>query len=387
MPEVGNSIADVPCRSAGLRPDWREPMGERGQRSQDLVHRPPIAQRLSLVAIVVGGLMFAYGEGQSKKMLAGIVFGIGMAIGGYLVNYFNRFGRQWQTYVEAEGDYRTNIDNIGQFYVQSANGGQVPLSAVTTVHRTTGPEFTMRFNEHEGAQLNIAGAPGYSSGQVMAALEDVFKQNMPSQMGFDYEGMSFQEQQAAQGVPPAAIFGLSLLFVFLILAPQYESWSLPFSVLLSTPVAVLGAYLALTLRAFENDIYAQIGLVMLIGLSAKNAILIVEFARAEYARGESIYDAALGAARLRFHPIIMTAFAFIFGLAPLWVASGAGGVSRQILGTAVIGGMLASTTIAVFLVPVTFSVVEQLVHRFSKPAETASATSHASLHSEERGEG
>jgi hydrophobic/amphiphilic exporter-1 (mainly G- bacteria), HAE1 family len=324
---------------------------------------------------------------QQQVNLSDVYTTLQTFMGGYLVNYFNRFGRQWQTYVEAEGDYRTNIDNISQFYVQSANGGQVPLSAVTTVHRTTGPEFTMRFNEHEGAQLNIAGAPGYSSGQVMAALEDVFKQNMPSQMGFDYEGMSFQEQQAAQGVPPAAIFGLSLLFVFLILAAQYESWSLPFSVLLSTPVAVLGAYLALTLRSFENDIYAQIGLVMLIGLSAKNAILIVEFARAEYARGESIYDAALGAARLRFRPIIMTAFAFILGLAPLWVASGAGGVSRQILGTAVIGGMLASTTIAVFLVPVTFSVVEQLVHRFSKPAETASATSHASLHSEERGEG
>jgi hydrophobic/amphiphilic exporter-1 (mainly G- bacteria), HAE1 family len=302
---------------------------------------------------------------QQQVSLADVYTTMQTFMGGYLVNYFNRFGRQWQTYVEAEGDYRTNINNIGQFYVQSANVRQVPLSAVTTVRRTTGAEFTTRFNEYEAAQLNIVGAPGYSSGQVMAALEQVFKETMPPGLGYDYEGMSFQEQQAARGVPPVVIFSLSLLFVFLILAAQYESWSLPFSVLLSTPVAVLGAYLALNLRSLENDVYAQIGLVMLIGLSAKNAILIVEFARSEYASGESIYDAALGAARLRFRPIIMTAFAFILGCVPLWVATGAGGVSRQILGTVVIGGMLAATVIAVFLIPVTFSVVERVSHRFS----------------------
>jgi len=225
--------------------------------------------------------------------------------------------------------------------------------------------------------LNISGAPGYSSGQVMAALEQVFKETMPPGMGYDYSGMSFQEKRAAQGVPPAVIFGLSLLFVFLILAAQYESWSLPFSVLLTTPVAVLGAYLALNLRSLENDVFAQIGLVMLIGLSAKNAILIVEFARSEYAQGESIYDAALGAARLRFRPIIMTAFAFIFGCVPLWVATGAGGVSRQILGTVVIGGMLSATLIAVFLIPVTFSAVERVMHRLSKGGRVTLDSSHA----------
>lgn len=303
---------------------------------------------------------------QQQVSLSDVYTTLQTFMGGYLVNYFNRFGRQWQTYVEAEGDYRTNVDNIGQFYVQSANGGQVPLSAVTSVRRVTGPEFTMRFNEYSAAQINIVGAPGYSSGQIMAALEQVFKETMPPEMGFDYQGMSFQEQKAAQGVPAAAIFGLSLLFVFLILAALYESWSLPFSVLLSTPIAVLGAYMALNLRSLENDVFAQIGLVMLIGLSAKNAILIVEFAKAEYERGESIFEAALGAARLRFRPIIMTAFAFILGCVPLWTATGAGGVSRQILGTVVIGGMLAATLIAVFFVPVTFSVVERLNHRFSK---------------------
>jgi HAE1 family hydrophobic/amphiphilic exporter-1 len=314
---------------------------------------------------------------QQQVSLSDVYATMQTFMGGQLVNYFNRFGRQWQTYVEAEGEYRTNIDNIGQFYVRSANGGQVPLSAVTTVRRTTGPEFTMRFNEYQGAQLNISGAPGYSSGQVMAALEQVFKETMPLGMGYDYSGMSFQEKKAVQGVPPAVIFGLSLLFVFLILAAQYESWSLPFSVLLTTPVAVLGAYLALKLRGLENDVFAQIGLVMLIGLSAKNAILIVEFARSEYAQGKSIYDAALGAARLRFRPIIMTAFAFIFGCVPLWVATGAGGVSRQILGTVVIGGMLSATLIAVFLIPVTFSAVERVMHRLSKGGRVTLDSSHA----------
>jgi HAE1 family hydrophobic/amphiphilic exporter-1 len=314
---------------------------------------------------------------QQQVSLSDVYTTMQTFMGGFLVNYFNRFGRQWQTYVEAEGDYRTSINNIGQFYVRSANGGQVPLSAVTTVRRRTGPEFTMRFNEYEGAQLNISGAPGYSSGQVMAALEQVFKETMPPGMGYDYSGMSFQEQKAAQGVSPGVIFGLSLLFVFLILAAQYESWSLPFSVLLSTPVAVMGAYLALNLRGLENDVFAQIGLVMLIGLSAKNAILIVEFARAEYASGKSIYDAALGAARLRFRPIIMTAFAFILGCVPLWVATGAGGVSRQILGTVVIGGMLAATVIAVFLIPVTFSTVEWISHRLSGSGRTTLDSKHA----------
>jgi HAE1 family hydrophobic/amphiphilic exporter-1 len=284
-------------------------------------------------------------------------------MGGYLVNYFNRFGRQWQTYVEAEGDSRTKIQNIDQFYVRSANGGQVPLASLVHVRQITGPEFIMRFNEFNAAQLNIAGAPGYSSGQVRAALEQAFQQTMPSGMGFDYQGMSFQEQRAAEGVPAWAVFGLSLLFVFLILAGLYESWTLPFSVLLSTPVAILGAYLALSMRSLENDIFATIGLVMLIGLSAKNAILIVEFAVQRYRSGQSIAEAALHAARLRFRPIVMTALAFIFGCLPLWTASGAGGVSRRILGTVVIGGMLLATVLGILMIPVTFSVVEYLSHR------------------------
>ncbi len=287
-------------------------------------------------------------------------------LGAYLVNYFNRFGRQWQTYVEAEGSSRTNIANINQFYVRSANGGQVPLGSLVRTKQITGPEFTTRFNEYPAAQINISGKPGYSSGQVRAALEQVYAQTMPAGMGFDYSGITYQEQQAAKGVPASAVFGLSLLFVFLILAGLYESWTLPFSVLLSTPVAILGAYIALSLRSFENDIFATIGLIMLIGLSAKNAILIVEFAVTNYKAGQSISDAALHAARLRFRPIVMTALAFIFGCLPLWIATGSGAASRQILGTVVIGGMLLATLVGILMIPVSFSVVEYLSHRFSR---------------------
>ena len=303
---------------------------------------------------------------QQQVSLSDIYVTMQTFMGGSLVNYFNRFGRQWQTYVEAEGSSRMKIDNINQFYVRSANGGQVPLSSLVSVKQITGPEFIFRFNEYNAAQLNIVGAPGFSSGQIRAALEQTFAQSMPTEMGFDYSGMSFQEQKAAQGVPSWAVFSLSLIFVFLILAALYESWSLPFSVLLSTPVAILGAYLALSFRTLENDIFATIGLVMLIGLSAKNAILIVEFAKANYESGQSIADAALNAAKLRFRPIVMTALAFIFGCLPLWTASGSGAVSRRILGTVVIGGMTLSTLVGLFFIPLTFAVVEYLSHRYSK---------------------
>jgi hydrophobic/amphiphilic exporter-1 (mainly G- bacteria), HAE1 family len=287
-------------------------------------------------------------------------------MGGSLVNYFNRFGRQWQVYVQAEANYRTSADNLGKFYVTNSNGEMVPLSTLTGNVPRSGPEFVMKYNQFQCVQINGSAAPGYSSGQAIAALQDVFKKTMPAEMGFDYLGMSYQEVKAAQGVSPAAVFGLSFFIVFLIMAAQYESWTLPLSVLLGVPIAVFGAFAALYLRRLDNNVYAQIGLVMLIGLSAKNAILIVEFAKGEYEGGKSLIDAALSGAKLRLRPILMTAFAFILGCVPLWQASGAGAISRRVLGTVVIGGMLAASLLAVFFIPVSFDVVERFGNLFGE---------------------
>jgi HAE1 family hydrophobic/amphiphilic exporter-1 len=281
-------------------------------------------------------------------------------MGGVLVNYFNRFGRVWQVYVQAEGNFRTKAKNVGRFYVRNSEGNPVPLSSLVSTRPTAGPEFTMRYNEYRSAQINVSAAPGYSSAQVMKALEEVFAKTMPPEMGYGYFGMSYQEWLAQHGVPAAAVFTLSLVFVFLLLAALYESWSLPFSVLLTVPIAVFGAFLALWFRGLENNVFAQIGLIMVIGLSAKNAILIVEFAKDKHEAGLPPDDAALQGARLRLRPILMTSFAFVFGCLPLWTAFGAGAIARRDLGTIVIGGMMASTLIAIFIIPLTFYLVEKL---------------------------
>jgi hydrophobic/amphiphilic exporter-1 (mainly G- bacteria), HAE1 family len=303
---------------------------------------------------------------QQNVQLADVHLTMQVFMGGVLVNYFNQFGRQWQVRLQAEGEYRTREEDLGQFYVTNATGGRVPLSTITRAKSLAGPEFTMRYNQYRAAQINGNAAPGFSSNQATRALEEVFAQTMPPEMGFDYLGMSYQEKKASEGISPFFVFGLSGLFVFLILAAQYESWSLPFSVLLGVPIAMFGAFATLWGRHMENNVYAQIGLVTLIGMAAKNAILIVEFAKADYEKGTPIVEAALAAARLRLRPILMTAFAFTLGMLPLWTAEGAGAVSRRVLGTVVIGGMLAATLIAVFIIPVTFVVVERLSSRFGK---------------------
>ncbi len=321
---------------------------------------------------------------QDRVLKQGLQFGevyqtLQAFLGGAYINQFNRFGRQWKVYLQAEPEYRVSADKINNFYVRTSKGEMTPLASLVTIKRVSGPEYTNRFNLFRSIQINGAPAPGYSSGEAMAAMEQTADEVLPNGMGYAWSDMSYQEKKAAGG--QAAVFGMSILFVFLILAAMYESWSLPFSVLLSTPVAVLGAYAGLLMRKLDNNVFAQIGLVMLIGLTAKNAILIVEFAKLEHEKnGRELVDAALEGARLRLRPILMTSFAFILGCVPLWTAKGAGAVGRVVLGTAVITGMLAATVLGVFLVPVLFVVVERFGKKKKEaaaPAATAPATGGA----------
>jgi HAE1 family hydrophobic/amphiphilic exporter-1 len=279
-------------------------------------------------------------------------------LGGLYVNQFNRFGRQWRVFMQAEGQERSSPASIGQFYVRNNDGNMIPLSSLQTTRQTFGPQFTNRFNVYRAAQVTGAAAPGYSSGQALDALEDVAKATLPPGMSYDWSDLSYQERKASGNA--TSLFVLSLVFVFLILAALYESWSLPFSVLLSVPVAVVGAFAGLLLRRFDFDVYAQVGVIMLIGLAAKNAILIIEFAKARREEGKDRVTAALEGAKLRLRPILMTSFAFIFGCVPLWIAEGSGAASRRILGTVVISGMLTATLLAVFLIPMLYVEIDKL---------------------------
>jgi HAE1 family hydrophobic/amphiphilic exporter-1 len=290
-------------------------------------------------------------------------------LGGLYVNQFNRFGRQWRVFMQAEGSVRTGPESIGLFYVRNSSGSMVPMSSLQTIQSTFGPQFTNRFNVYRAAQVTGAAAPGYSSGQALDALEAVAKATLPQEISYDWSDLSYQERKASGNA--ARLFTLSIVFVFLILAALYESWSLPFSVLLSVPIAVVGAFAGLLMRRFDFDVYAQIGVVMLIGLAAKNAILIVEFAKARREEGKDAVTAALEGAKLRLRPILMTSFAFIFGCLPLWIAEGSGAASRRILGTVVISGMLTATLLAIFIIPMLYVQIDRLASWRSKPREAA----------------
>jgi len=282
---------------------------------------------------------------------------VGAFLGGSYVNDFNRFGRLYKAYIQAEPEYRINEEKINLFFVKNSNGDQVPLSAFVTIRDIVGPDFTNRFNLFRSIELTGGPAPGYTSVQALDALEAVARESLPAGVGYAWSNMSFQEKQSAGSAGVVLIF--SLLFVFLILAAQYESWSLPFSILLGTPFAIFGAFLALYLArmtspSYELNVFAQIALVMLIGMAAKNAILIIEFANIEFAKGLSLFDAAISAAEARFRPIMMTAFSFILGVMPLVVASGAGAEARIVMGVALLGGMTVATLLGVFFYPMLF---------------------------------
>ena len=281
-------------------------------------------------------------------------------LGGNYVNDFNLFGRTFRVTAQAEGSARTRPDAVNTLYVRTQAGDMVPLSSLVAIKPTQGPAFIERYNVFRAVTINGAPAAGYSQGEAILAMEQLAR-DLPSNLTYFWTGSVFQQKRAGSQAP--YIFALALVFVFLVLAAQYESWIVPFAVILCIPFAVFGAFLGLSLRGMSNDIYAQVGLVMLIGLAAKNAILIVEFARLSHERGTPLVQAAIEGARLRLRPILMTSFAFIFGAVPLAIATGAGANSRQVLGTTVVFGMLAATLIGIFIVPVFYVVLQGLVER------------------------
>jgi hydrophobe/amphiphile efflux-1 (HAE1) family protein len=287
-------------------------------------------------------------------------------LGGLYVNDFNAFGHTWQVLVQADPDFRTGPSDVNRFYVRSNGGEMVPLGTVTSVSPTAGPDVVYRYNRFRAIQLLGSPAPGYASGEATAAMERLSAQHLPPGFGYEWTGTTYQEKEA-QG-HEGVIFGFAAVLVFLFLAALYESWSIPFAVILALPLGLFGALAAVWLRSFPYDIYTQIGIVTLIGLAAKNAILIVEYARMLREHGRSIHDSAMEAAQLRLRPILMTSFAFILGVVPLALARGAGAASRRSLGTAVFGGMNAATLLAVFIVPVLYVIVQRIVER-RRPSE------------------
>ena len=290
-------------------------------------------------------------------------------LGSAYVNDFDFNNRAYRVYVQADKAFRSEARDLGQYYARTDRGDMVPLASVVRIHETTGPQVISHFNLFRSAEVTGAAAPGFSSGQALEEAGHIAEQSLPPGFGYAWSGISFEEVQA--GGKSAAIFGIGILLVYLALAAQYESLVLPLIVLLGVPLAILGALSAQWMRGLQNDLYCQIGLVMLIGLAAKNSILIVEFAEQLRLKGLSITEAAVEAARIRLRPILMTSLAFILGVMPLVTASGAGQEGRHSVGTAVAGGMIFATFLNVLFIPVLYVVVQSLFG--AKPAAPAPA--------------
>ena len=365
-------------------------LAEQAQRFVAAARKRPEIGRLSTLYRASVPQIYADID-RSKVLKTGVPLNdvnttLGSLLGSSYINDFNRFGRVYKVYVQAEPEYRRDPKQLGLFFVRSAAGEMLPLDTLVTTRPESGPEFTNRFNLYRAAEINGVPAPGYSSTQALDALEEVAAEVLPPDMGYEWANMSYQVQRAPS---PAPVLAVAILLVFLVLAAQYESWSLPLSVLLGTPFAAFGAYLGLWLARFVspsyvNNVFAQIGLILLIGLAAKNAILIVEFAKDLLEQGNDVITAALGAAKVRFRPILMTAFAFILGVTPLVRASGAGAEGRKVMGITVFAGMGIATTLAVFLIPVLFVAIEKLGAKKASPpgegGDAAPAPSHEGGH-------
>jgi len=351
-------------------------LGKRTQLFLDAARRrPELASLFTSFNPVVPQIQVELDREKARALgvpVSDVFAALSTSMGGAYVNDFNRFGRLYRVYVQAEPEYRQRPEDIGQFYVRARTTEEmVPLSTLVRVKPASGTEITSRFNLFRSVEITGSPAPGYTSGQAMAALEDVAGRVLPKEMGFAYSGFSYQEQQAPSSTPT---FVMAIVFVFLLLAAQYESWRLPWAVLLETPLVALGAFLGVKIAGFDNNVFVQVGLIMLVGLAAKNAILIVEFAKSRQKAGLSIEEAALDAAKLRFRPILMTAFAFILGVVPLVLANGAGAAAQTRMGTAVFAGMLVATIVGVFIIPGLFAMVERVGFRRHKPTEEKPAT-------------
>jgi HAE1 family hydrophobic/amphiphilic exporter-1 len=325
--------------------------------------QPEINPQTVLTTFGTSTPQYNYDLDRSKAKLLGLtlpdVFNtLQIYLGSLYVNDFNLFGRTFRVTLQADRDARALPTDLSQLYVRNNVGRMVPLSTLGQLKPIVGPETVPHYNMFGTALINGTAAPGYSSSQAIAAMQRAAAKVLPADFGYEWTGVTYQELKA--GSVAALIFGLALVFVFLFLAAQYESWSMPFMVILAVPLALLGAVLALWLRGKQIDVYSQVGFVMLVGLAAKNAILIVEFAKQRREEGMSVVEAAMEAARLRLRPILMTAFAFILGVVPLMIASGAGAAARQSIGTTVFGGMLVATVLSLAFVPVFYAVIERL---------------------------